>query len=99
MRVRGNPCSHMFYAMNLLVFYCNFNNERKVASVSLTGADVCDKKTGQCKCQPNVMGRSCDQCMDGYYTVPTDKIFTCQRKFNYSKFLRSNTTFPSNLTY
>lgn len=99
MRVRGNPCSHMFYAMNLLVFYCNFNNERKVASVSLTGADVCDKKTGQCKCQPNVMGRSCDQCMDGYYTVPTDKIFTCQRKINYSKFLRSNTTFPSNLTY
>ena len=37
--------------------------------------------------------------MDGYYTVPRDKIFSCQRKLNYLKSLKSNIIFLVFLGY
>lgn len=29
----------------------------------------CDRVTGQCSCLPNVIGKHCDQCQDGYWDI------------------------------
>nr|XP_039271795.1 laminin subunit gamma-1-like [Styela clava] len=29
----------------------------------------CDRVTGQCSCLPNVVGKHCDQCQDGYWDI------------------------------
>lgn len=38
---------------------------------SLGSHDVvqCDRVTGQCTCLPNVQGKHCDQCQDGYWDI------------------------------
>nr|CAD7262431.1 unnamed protein product [Timema shepardi] len=33
------------------------------------GPPVCDQVSGQCQCKPNVKGKNCDQCEDGYYNI------------------------------
>ncbi|XP_015786767.1 laminin subunit gamma-1-like [Tetranychus urticae] len=30
---------------------------------------LCDAQGGQCECKPNVMGRQCDQCIEGYWDI------------------------------
>ncbi|XP_054012773.1 laminin subunit alpha [Hylaeus anthracinus] len=37
----------------------------------------CDTKNGQCICKPGVMGRSCDQCVDGTYNLQESNFFGC----------------------
>lgn len=46
-------------------------------SCSATGAlhSQCDDVTGQCVCRPNMKGRTCDQCAEGYWKSPSG----CQR--------------------
>ncbi|PAV91610.1 hypothetical protein WR25_08453 isoform F [Diploscapter pachys] len=39
---------------------------------------VCDAETGQCLCRPSVGGRSCDQCLPGYYGFPHCYQCRCQ---------------------
>ncbi|XP_063244920.1 laminin subunit gamma-1 isoform X2 [Bacillus rossius redtenbacheri] len=34
-----------------------------------SGPPLCDQASGQCECRPNVKGRNCDQCEDGYYNI------------------------------
>lgn len=34
---------------------------------------VCDSKTGQCKCRPHVIGRTCDRCERGYWNIDSKK--------------------------
>ena len=31
---------------------------------------ACADYGGQCKCKPNVIGRSCERCASGYYNFP-----------------------------
>ena len=31
---------------------------------------ACADYGGQCKCKPNVIGRSCERCAPGYYNFP-----------------------------
>ncbi|XP_066148589.1 laminin subunit gamma-1-like [Euwallacea fornicatus] len=33
------------------------------------GEPICDSSTGACVCKPNVKGRNCDQCEEGYYNL------------------------------
>lgn len=32
-------------------------------------SSICDKKTGQCRCKPNVLGKFCDHCTPGFYSL------------------------------
>lgn len=34
---------------------------------------VCDSKTGQCKCRPHVIGRTCDRCDRAYWNLDSKK--------------------------
>lgn len=33
------------------------------------GSLLCDQISGACSCKPQVVGRNCDQCEDGYYDI------------------------------
>ncbi|UXI21544.1 Nucleolar protein 6 [Sarcoptes scabiei] len=34
---------------------------------------TCDRITGKCRCKPNVAGRQCDQCVDGYWDLDSNE--------------------------
>ncbi|PFX13764.1 Laminin subunit gamma-1 [Stylophora pistillata] len=36
------------------------------------GSDVCDKITGQCPCKQLLIGRTCNQCQDGYFGLTSE---------------------------
>lgn len=33
------------------------------------GISICDQLTGKCECKPNVMGRNCNECQNGYFNI------------------------------
>lgn len=33
------------------------------------GISICDQLTGTCRCKPNVVGRNCNECQNGYYNI------------------------------
>ncbi|XP_078312981.1 uncharacterized protein LOC111134583 [Crassostrea virginica] len=37
----------------------------------------CSEPRGNCSCKPKVMGRTCNQCMDGYYNLDGDNSVGC----------------------
>ncbi|ESO94906.1 hypothetical protein LOTGIDRAFT_144813 [Lottia gigantea] len=39
----------------------------------------CDDNTGQCQCSPNIGGRKCDTCHNGYYRFPICRECDCDR--------------------
>lgn len=48
---------------------CVCNQLGSVRNGGAGGRDVCDKVTGQCVCQPNVTGRSCDRCIADHWKL------------------------------
>lgn len=34
-----------------------------------SGISICDQLTGNCRCKPNVKGRDCNECQNGYYNI------------------------------
>ncbi|KAI6652285.1 Laminin beta/gamma [Oopsacas minuta] len=67
------------------MYYVNPNSSPSDVDVCLECAcnslgtlkDVCDKSTGQCECQTNVEGRTCDTCLPGFYDLRTDDMSGC----------------------
>ncbi|XP_072936563.1 laminin subunit alpha-1-like [Epargyreus clarus] len=47
---------------------------------SAAGAEsnVCDIRTGQCRCRPHVMGRACDTCEEGYWGLERGGCRRCE---------------------
>lgn len=33
------------------------------------GISVCDQVSGDCKCKPNIIGRNCNECQNGYWNI------------------------------
>ena len=33
--------------------------------------DTCNDQNGQCECQINFAGKTCDRCKDGYFDYPS----------------------------
>ena len=54
----------------IILFIFNFTAE---CTCNLLGTDnesgACDRKTGQCPCQPNVIGLNCDQCEVNHWKI------------------------------
>ncbi|XP_050314835.1 laminin subunit beta-1 isoform X2 [Anthonomus grandis grandis] len=40
-------------------------------------SNICSRLGGQCKCKPNVVGRKCDQCAQGYYGFGPEGCTAC----------------------
>uniref|UniRef100_A0A8C4Q6H7 Uncharacterized protein n=1 Tax=Eptatretus burgeri TaxID=7764 RepID=A0A8C4Q6H7_EPTBU len=51
--------------------HCNTNG-------TIGGYAECNQFTGQCLCKPGVTGRTCDQCLPGYYSSHGASYFGCQ---------------------
>lgn len=40
-------------------------------------SQLCDAGSGQCRCQPGVMGRQCDRCQPGHWGFPSCRPCQC----------------------
>ena len=47
---------------------------------TIDNSSSCDLKTGQCSCGPNITGRQCDRCEDGFYGFPNCKKCDCDER-------------------
>lgn len=50
---------------------------------TLAGVNKCDMSTGQCVCKPDVGGRDCDRCLDGFYNLQESNPYGCDCKFSF----------------
>ena len=41
------------------------------------GVISCNPQTGDCPCQPNVRGRQCNQCEEGYWNLDSGQGLCC----------------------
>lgn len=74
---RCDVCKNFFYGLNVSnPLGCSACNCSPFGTVR--GAGPCNKQTGQCLCHPNVVGKDCSTCKDGFYVVETDHVFSCQ---------------------
>lgn len=85
-RVTGDNCTE---CMPLTFGYdpingcqeCNCTNtgvEHRRDQFSRWIADLsCDTLNGQCSCKTNVIGRTCDRCLDGFWSFPECKLCDC----------------------
>ncbi|PFX27901.1 Laminin subunit alpha [Stylophora pistillata] len=53
---------------------CGCNTNGTLGSIK-----TCHETTGQCSCKSHVIGRHCDQCKDGYYSIEGPNAFGCKR--------------------
>lgn len=44
-----------------------------LSSSHLKNILLCNSATGQCDCKPNVMGRQCNQCVEGYWDLKSNE--------------------------
>eukprot|EP00794_Sanderia_malayensis_P015666 gene15666-17246_t len=68
-------CKEIEFSINTQLFNgslaCNCN-----AMGSVNTSD-CEKYGGQCQCKPGVTGRTCDQCMPGFYNFTSNGCTAC----------------------
>ncbi|KAK3091660.1 hypothetical protein FSP39_021617 [Pinctada imbricata] len=44
---------------------------------TISGLNMCNPVSGQCACKPDVTGRMCDSCQDGFYGLSESNPFGC----------------------
>ena len=70
-------CKTYFYGLNVNnPLGCNPCNCSSFGTVR--GSGPCNTETGKCLCHPNLVGKDCSTCKDGFYVVKTDHVFSCQ---------------------
>ncbi|NXA08670.1 LAMB4 protein, partial [Sapayoa aenigma] len=52
---------------------CNLAGVRPAMCPGGVAACLCDPDTGACPCLPNVMGKTCEQCISGYWDLASGK--------------------------
>ncbi|BFZ20658.1 hypothetical protein BsWGS_23697 [Bradybaena similaris] len=62
-----DQCLPNFY--NNSAGVCTACNCYHSGTVSQPGTSGCDQRTGQCLCLPNVIGRQCEMCQQGYWDI------------------------------
>lgn len=70
------PWSMYTNTVNLIVLFalstecgCYPQGTYRRGGVDDTGLIECDAVSGECACQFNVVGRQCDQCIEGYWNI------------------------------
>ena len=65
--------SHLLSVAILLLIYvftaCQCQEEGSISN-------ICDDRTGQCRCKPNYVGQNCERCAPSFYRYPD-----CSRKY------------------
>ena len=71
----------MYYSKYVTQYVCNVSACSCFKPGTLTGSNVCNTETGQCMCKPDVGGRDCDSCRDGFYNLQESNPFGCTSKY------------------
>lgn len=65
----------------VLIMYCHIQYSNCSCTVAGSVDDSCSLSSGQCICKDNVIGLSCDTCLNGTFNLQSDNVYGCQPCF------------------
>uniref|UniRef100_T1KI06 Laminin subunit beta-1 n=1 Tax=Tetranychus urticae TaxID=32264 RepID=T1KI06_TETUR len=69
------PCKRYYQSMAISMY-----NGAQPCNCHSTGSEspACDSLGGKCRCKPNIIGRSCDECAQGFYDFGPNGCSPCE---------------------